>query len=246
MADVDYVVEVESPALKRNLRLKLGGRMRVRRRPGRRYVQFVEIKHGISAATAVSSELAIGVFVGEVHAMFWLPEGVDGMCFGSTPKRASASVRQFIDAFDRAPEQFIVRFDSKGRGVFEVEFLDGQSYEVSLGCSSEHVAVSKDRHYLLVRPNGSEATTVPWDYIRQPDSHVAEHERTKRKIGRALLDLRIQTDITQTEAAKRSGLSRVTISRLERGENLPDVSTLKALAVAYRIGVKPLLAKFRS
>lgn len=246
MAEVDYVVEVESAALKRTLRSKLGGKMRVRRRPGRRYVHFVEIKRGISAPTAVSSELAFGVFVGKAEATVWLPTGVVGICVGSTPGQVSSSVRRLIDAFDRAPEQFIVSFDSKGRGVFEVEFLDGQSYEVSLGCSSEHVSVSKDRHYLLVRENGREATTVPWDYIRQPASHVAEHERTKRKIGRALLDLRIQTDITQTEAAKRSGLSRMTISRLERGENLPDLSTLKALASAYRIGVKSLLAKFRS
>ena len=64
MAEVDYVVEVESAALKRTLRSKLGGKMRVRRRPGRRYVHFVEIKRGISAPTAVSSELAFGVFVG--------------------------------------------------------------------------------------------------------------------------------------------------------------------------------------
>ena len=62
-----------------------------------------------------------------------------------------------------------------------------------------------------------------------------------RDLGRRLTALRKARGLTQTEAAKRAGLSRNTLHRAERGEN-PTLQTVVRLLRTY--GRLPALAAF--
>lgn len=52
-----------------------------------------------------------------------------------------------------------------------------------------------------------------------------------------LRDLRLRAFLTQAELAERSGVSEVTINRLERGQQEARISTVRKLAAA--LGVDP-------
>lgn len=71
-------------------------------------------------------------------------------------------------------------------------------------------------------------------------NHINAIDATDQEIlatlGQRLAALRKERGLTQTEAAERSGLSRPTLSRAERGEN-PTLQTLVRLLRAYgRLG----------
>ena len=52
----------------------------------------------------------------------------------------------------------------------------------------------------------------------------------KYEIMKAILEARIETDITQKELAERSGVSQANISRLENGNLNPSIMLLQRLA----------------
>ena len=63
-------------------------------------------------------------------------------------------------------------------------------------------------------------------------------------LGRAAREARITKGIDQAELAARMGVSRMTISRLERGENVSQTTAIRALSeCGYRIEVLPKLAR---
>ena len=51
-------------------------------------------------------------------------------------------------------------------------------------------------------------------------------------IMRAILDVRIQAGLTQSQLSERSGISQADISRLEKGTRNPSLALLKRLAEA--------------
>ena len=56
-----------------------------------------------------------------------------------------------------------------------------------------------------------------------------------------LLALRERAGLTRGGLAERAGLSRIHYTRLERGERVPTVATLRKLAAALAIDVSELL-----
>jgi putative transcriptional regulator len=67
--------------------------------------------------------------------------------------------------------------------------------------------------------------TLNAPYFMQTSRHVL------RGIGNRLRDRRIAADLTQEQLAKRAGLSRTTVTRLELGDNI-GVEPLVRLAIA--------------
>jgi transcriptional regulator with XRE-family HTH domain len=61
-------------------------------------------------------------------------------------------------------------------------------------------------------------------------------------IARILRQRRRAAALSQTELAERAGLSQTWISRLERGEENPTLSTLEALARGFGVTLPELLA----
>jgi HTH-type transcriptional regulator / antitoxin HipB len=64
--------------------------------------------------------------------------------------------------------------------------------------------------------------------------------RTLDSLGAALADLRDLRGLTQTDLAEKTGTSRPTISRIERGEAASDETILKAMAaMGYELVAVP-------
>lgn len=68
-----------------------------------------------------------------------------------------------------------------------------------------------------------------------------EYENIDDALALRLVDLRAALGLTIEEAAKRSGVSRATLSRIERGENSPTANTLGHLCAAYNVTMSQLL-----
>ena len=62
-------------------------------------------------------------------------------------------------------------------------------------------------------------------------------DETTIDVARRIRALRARRNLTQRELAESSGLSRNTLSLLERGQTSPTVSTLKRLAVALGVDI---------
>ena len=56
-------------------------------------------------------------------------------------------------------------------------------------------------------------------------------------IGNRVKDLRVERALTQEELAKKAGVGKNTVNRIERNETEPHMSTLRKLADA--LGVEP-------
>ena len=62
-------------------------------------------------------------------------------------------------------------------------------------------------------------------------------DETTINVGRRIRSLRKQRNLSQQALADASGLSRNTLSLLERGQTSPTVSTLKRLAISLDVEI---------
>lgn len=67
------------------------------------------------------------------------------------------------------------------------------------------------------------------EFKQEWDSHELEYQLTIK-----LMQERSEAGLTQIELAKRSGIRQSNISRIEKGESIPTLSTLNKLA--YGLG----------
>lgn len=72
-----------------------------------------------------------------------------------------------------------------------------------------------------------------------------ESERLAKRLGKNVAERRKQLEWTQEQVAERVGVDAETISRFERGANLPSLLTLEKLSTALRLSVGDLLSKQR-
>ena len=72
-----------------------------------------------------------------------------------------------------------------------------------------------------------------------------ESERLAKRLGKNVAERRKQLEWTQEQVAERVGVDSETISRFERGVNLPSLLTLEKLSTALRLSVGDLLSKQR-
>lgn len=72
-----------------------------------------------------------------------------------------------------------------------------------------------------------------------------ESERLAKRLGKNVAERRKQLKWTQEQVAERVGVDAETISRFERGANLPSLLTLEKLSTALRLSVGELLSKQR-
>jgi len=70
-----------------------------------------------------------------------------------------------------------------------------------------------------------------------------ESERLAKRLGKNVAKRRKQLDWTQEQVAERVGVDAETISRFERGANLPSLPTLQKLSEALQSSVGDLLSK---
>jgi len=67
--------------------------------------------------------------------------------------------------------------------------------------------------------------------------------REQARLGEHLLELRRRSGLSQESAAELAGVHEKYLSKLERGRANPTLSTLMALAAAYRAPLATLFAR---
>lgn len=72
-----------------------------------------------------------------------------------------------------------------------------------------------------------------------------EADRLAKRLGKNIAERRKQLEWTQEQVAERVGVDAETISRFERGVNLPSLLTLEKLSTALRLTVGDLMSKQR-
>ncbi len=140
------------------------------------------------------------------------------------------------------------------RRVLGVRFADGVQGEIPLQ-ELKHAEKLDLRRVELPNPyvvflgvqGEEEPVGIPWDFARfYCDPKYAEkvrqgQGRERRALAQNVKRLRSQRGWTQRELARRSRVSRITISRIENeNEPAPRVETLERLAEAFGVSLAEL------
>ena len=118
--------------------------------------------------------------------------------------------------------------------------------EISAGGGLSRIELPNPYEIVLVLASG-EQTEIPWDFARHfcDRSYRPRAEAMARQgretLGRHLRELRQAAGLTQGQLAERSGIGRVTLVRIERGEQSPRFNTLSAIARALGLPVDDIL-----
>jgi transcriptional regulator with XRE-family HTH domain len=67
------------------------------------------------------------------------------------------------------------------------------------------------------------------------------YESYRKRVGRRLVELRRQAELTQAEVAERAGITRQHVGLLELGSKDPKLSTMFALARAFGVSVAKIV-----
>ncbi len=146
---------------------------------------------------------------------------------------------RMITAARLVPEGVYVRFADEREGTIPLA-------DLALTRAPRRVTVPRP-HALRIHLSHGAAVELPWDFAR----HYADREyraasESAAANGRALLAervraLRAERGMTQDTLAATAGISRVSVTRIETGDQLPRYRTLLALAQALAVPIHRLL-----
>ncbi|OGF56425.1 MAG: hypothetical protein A2Z21_00035 [Candidatus Fraserbacteria bacterium RBG_16_55_9] len=147
-------------------------------------------------------------------------------------------------------EKMLTRVLLTDQGII-VHFADDREGLIPFGTlkletSPESVTLPNPYTLQIHLANGH-TEEIPWDFAR----HFADdryHERSEKiatrgrlRLGQRLRQLREEGQLTQEALAERSGVGRVTIARIESGQQSPRYETLVSLAKGLQLSVERLL-----
>ena len=104
-------------------------------------------------------------------------------------------------------------------------------------------------YQMILNTVNGEHIEIPWDFARHYCDEAyrptveAIAMRGRRTLGERLRALRASAGLTQEELARAADVGRVTLVRLENGEQTPRVKTLAAIAEALGKRVSDLLVE---
>ncbi len=146
---------------------------------------------------------------------------------------------------DKVHRQLRVRFADGRVAVVPVEEIEKAGRPVRLDLDRVELP---DPYVILVANTKGGIEEIPWDFVR----HYCDHEFTqaarekdelsRRVLGKRLRRLREQAGLTQAELARRAGVGRVTVVRIEKGRIYARTETLRRLARALGTSLADLLA----
>ena len=137
------------------------------------------------------------------------------------------------------PKGLRVRFADEKEGVIPWEDLSFPKAVESVSLPNPYVIEA-----VLV---DGQIEEIPWDYARHyadpayREKAIRAAEEDRRIFGARLRRLRRERNLSQEELARRSGISRGTIARIELGEQSPRYETIVALAKGLQVPVERLL-----
>lgn len=146
---------------------------------------------------------------------------------------------------DKEGRRILVRFADGKEGWVPVEEIENLSLQKNL---TLEVVTLPNPYEIEIGTEKGDSVKVPWDFARHYcDKSYKGKEVEKRDQGRSILGekiarIRKTQGMTQEELAEKADIGRVTISRLENGEQSPRYYTLKNLAEALGIQTSQLLS----
>ena len=160
---------------------------------------------------------------------------------------------QSIDVTAPWAAQTVVRARLAPAGL-DVWFADGVGARVPMrelrelvGGDPVGVSLDEDTETVVLALGRGRRCPLPWDHFRyRADaaykvSMNAQDSASLLAVGAKLRARRLHAGRTQAELAAAAGVSRVTLSRLESGQQEASVTTLRALAAALGLDVGELL-----
>ena len=102
---------------------------------------------------------------------------------------------------------------------------------------------------MVVQAAGGESIEIPWDFARHycDPSYRPTVEAIaalgRQSVGERIRRYRESAGLTQQALARAADIGRVTLVRLENGEQSPRFKTLKAVAEALRVDAPDLLVE---
>ena len=105
---------------------------------------------------------------------------------------------------------------------------------------------------LIIETAGGEKAEIPWDFARHycDDAYrpamEAAAKRGRESLGERIRRNRVSIGWTQEQLARKSSAGRITIVRIERGEQSPRLKTLQAIAHALSVPITELLVDRKS
>lgn len=137
----------------------------------------------------------------------------------------------------------------------DVRFADGVLWRMSLdelasriGGVPAGLALDEKLETVVVQRVDRRRIPLPWDGLRAlADATYREQMALAEQHGNRVAGARIRkwrtaAGLTQAELAIAAGLSRITVSRLENGQQSPNFATGQALARALRVAPAELTA----
>ena len=102
---------------------------------------------------------------------------------------------------------------------------------------------------MVLETTRGETLEIPWDFARHycdasyRPAVEAISMQGRHTLGQRIRRLRNAADLSQDALAREAGIGRVTLVRLEKGEQTPRYKTLCAIARALEVGVSELLVE---
>jgi DNA-binding XRE family transcriptional regulator len=147
--------------------------------------------------------------------------------------------------------------ESQEKGI-RLTFADGRSGlipfkdlpEIKSRSNLQSIEIPNPYELLLRNLKGDEIE-IPWDFARhycdasyEPRVRAVS-DRGKQSIGTRIRGLRESSGLTQEQLATKAGIGRVTLVRIETGEQSPRYETLQSLARALDRPLAELLVPER-
>ncbi len=101
---------------------------------------------------------------------------------------------------------------------------------------------------VVLKLKNGKSDEVPWDFAREycADKEFRQQAASSAARGRVVLGDRIRNartkaGLTQEELASKSGLGRVTLARIETGQQSPKYDTLNTISQSLKLPLQKLL-----
>ena len=176
----------------------------------------------------------------------------------ATRQEAEEILDDLSDILDLDMDQKLEKVDYlEKEKVFACTFKNGRAYFLSRkdipeddGSRIKKYTIEKDAYYFTVQLKSGKEYLVLWDFILHICEEKYEFHRSKAiesissvEIGKRVKEARNKKGFRQLDLAKKTGILRANIARIESGRHKPSLETLERIAGALGIPVANLLSR---
>lgn len=176
----------------------------------------------------------------------------------ATREEAEAILNDLNNIFDLDMDKKLEKVEYlEEENVFACTFKDRKTYFLARkdipdddGTKIKNCDIDKDKYHFTVYLESGGKYEIAWDFIRYICDEKYEYHRNKtsegvssQEIGSRICEAREFKKLTQEDLAKKTGILRANIARIEGGKHSPSLETLEKIAEALEVPVAKFLAK---